>query len=133
METTSNLHNLIRELGCCIPKHILHNAAAFDTRDDMFNKNADTCSHRVLGFFFVREFLALRFFLRLIRIGMIRFVPLEPCILKEPTGGKRLIFVITNPFVVDTPGIGVAEIPHKALFHIDTEVVLHGMRFFLPL
>ena len=61
---------------------------------------------------------------------MIWFVPLEPCILQEPTGGKRIIFVITNTFVVDTPSIGVAEILHQAVFHIDNEVVFHGVCFF---
>ena len=114
-------------------KYLFYNAAPFDTSDVMFNKNADTCYHRVLGFFFVSEFLALRFFLRLIRLDMIWFVLLEPGILQEPTGGKRLLFVITNTFVVDTPGIGVAEILHTAIFHIDNKVVFHGMRFFLPL
>jgi hypothetical protein len=64
---------------------------------------------------------------------MIWFVPLEPRILKEPTGGKRLVFVITNTFVVNTPGIGIAQILYQAIFHIDNEVIFHGMRFFLPL
>jgi hypothetical protein len=73
------------------------------------------------------------FFLWLIRIDMIRFVPLKPRILQEPTGGKRLAFVITNPFVVDTPGIGVTQILYQAIFHIDNEVIFHGMHFFLPL
>ncbi len=99
----------------------------------MFNKNTDAGYHRVLSFFFSSEFLAAWFFLRLIRLNMIRFVPLEPCILKESTRGKRLAFVITNTFVVDTPGIGVAQILHEAIFHIDNEIVFHGMRFFLPL
>ena len=116
-----------------MPKHILHNAAPFDTSDDMFNKNTDTCYHRVLGVFFVREFLAFRFLLRLVRLDMRWFVPLEPRILEEPTRGKRLAFVIANTFVMDTSGRGVTQILHQAIFYIDNEGIVYGMRFFLPL
>jgi hypothetical protein len=63
---------------------------------------------------------------------MLWFVPLEPRILQEPTGGKRLGFVITHTFVVHTPGIGVAQRLSQAIFHINDEGILHGMRFFLP-
>jgi hypothetical protein len=63
VQTTRNLHHLIRKVGCGIPQHILHNTAPFDTSDDVFNKNTNACSHRVLGFFFVSAFLASRFFL----------------------------------------------------------------------
>ena len=133
MQTTRHLHHLIRKVGFGIPKHILHNTAPFDTSDDVFNKNTNACYHRVLGFFFVSEFLALRFFLRLIGINMIRFVPLKSCILEEPAGGKLVIFFITNAFVVDTPTVGAAQVLHAAIVYIDKEVIFDRMRFFLPL
>ena len=98
----------------------------------MFNQNTDAGDHRVLRFVFGGEFLAFGFFLRLIGVNMVGFVPLEPRILQEPTWGKRLGFVITNTFVVDTPGIGAAQRLNQALFNIDNEVVFHRMRFFLP-
>lgn len=133
MQTTRNLHHLIRKVGFGIPKHILHNTAPFDTTDDVFNKNTNAGYHRVLGLFFVSEFLALRFFLRLIGINLVRFVPLKSCILEEPAGGKLVLFFITNAFVVDTPTVGTAQVLHAAIVYIDNEVIFDRMRFFLPL
>ena len=99
----------------------------------MFNKQTHTGSHRILSFVCVGEFLAFWLCLRLLRLDMRRFVPLAPRILQEPARRQRRGFVSTKTFVMETPGIGVAQVRHEAIFHIDHAGIVHAMSFVVPL
>ena len=121
-------------MGFGIAKDIVNNTASFYTCNDMFNEDTDTGDHRILGFLFRTEFLLSGFFLRLIGTDLLRFKSLEACIFKEDTARrKRVVFFITNAFVVDTSSKCATEIAYKTLFNIDDEVIFHGMVFFFPL
>ena len=92
-------------MGFGIAQDIVHNTASFYTCNDMFNEDTDTGNHLILGFIFSAEFLVSGLFLRLIGRDILRFKPLEACIFKEDTARrKRVVFFITNAFVMDTSG-----------------------------
>src|SRR6266516_3958466 len=134
MYATSNLHHEIIKVGFGIAQDIVHNTASFDTGNDMFNEDTDTGNHRILGSFFRTEFLLSGLFLRLICTDLRRFKPLEACIFKEDTARrKRVVFFITNAFVMDASSKCLTEIANQTLFNIDDQVVFHRMVFFLPL
>jgi hypothetical protein len=106
MYATRNLHHEIIKVGFRIAKDIVNNPASFYTRNDMFNEDTDTGNHRILGFIFGAELLLSWFFLRLIGTDIVGFKALEACIVKEHTAGReRVVFCITNPFVMGVSGI----------------------------
>src|SRR5215510_13884022 len=134
MQATRNLHHEIIEVGFGIAQDIVHNTASFYPCNDMFNKDTDTRNHRILGFIFRTEFLLSGLFLRLIGRDVLRFKPLEARIFKEDTARwKRIIFFITNAFVVDTSRKGATEVAYQTLFNINNKVIFHRVVFFLPL
>jgi len=121
-------------MGFGVAKDIVHNPAAFDTRNDMFHEDTDTRNLRILGFLFCTEFLLSGFFLRLIGTDTLRFKALEARILKEHTARwKRLAFFITNPFVMDASSTCSTEVTDQTLFYINDQVVFYPMVFFFPL
>src|SRR4030095_5081550 len=94
-------------------KDQVHNMAAFHHGNDMFNEDTNTGNDLVLGFIFGAEFVISWFFLWLIGTDMVWFKSLEACILKENTvRRKRIIFLITNTFVVNTSSKRPTEIAH---------------------
>jgi hypothetical protein len=100
----------------------------------MFNQDANTGNHLILGFIFSTEFLLSGLFLRLIGRDVLRFKPLEACIFKEDTARrKRVVFFITNAFVVDPSSPCLTEVAYKMLFNINNEIIFHRVVFFLPL
>src|SRR5437016_6962302 len=100
----------------------------------MFNQNTDTRYDLVLCFFFWCQLFPFGFFLRLVNVDIRWVVSLKPRVLEQTNiGGKHQLFCITNTLVMDTSGIGRAEIAHQTLFHITNEIVFHRMPFFLPL
>ena len=132
MQATRNLHHEIIKLGFGIAKDLVNHPAAFDTCNDMFNEDTDTGNHRILGFLFGAQFLAAWFLLRLIRTDLLRFKPLKARIFKEDTArGKRVVFFITNAFVVDASSPCPTEVADQTLFNIDDQVVFHRVGFFL--
>lgn len=134
MQATGNLHREIVKLRFRITKHLMNNATAFHSRNDMFNKDTDTGNHLILGFLCRTEFLISGLFLRLIGTDLLRFKPLEASILKEDTARrKRVVFFITNAFVMDASRKGLTEIAYQTLFNIDDEIIFYSMVFFLPL
>ena len=131
MQATRNLHHEIIEVGFGIAQDIVHNTASFYPCNDMFNKDTDTRNHRILGFVRGTEFLFSGLFLWLICQDVRRFKPLEARILTEDTARrKRIVFLITNAFVVDASSKRPTEIAYTPLFNVNNEIVLHGMRFF---
>ncbi len=120
---------------CCgIAKDIVHNTAAFDTANDMFNKDTDAGNYLILSFLFRTECLLSGLFLGLIGTDFLRFKSLEARIFKEDTARRKgVVFFIANAFVVDASSKCATEIAYKTLFNIDDEVIFHGMVFFLPL
>src|SRR5689334_7088660 len=109
-------------MRCGIAKDIVHNTAAFDTANDMFNKDTDAGNYFILGFLFSTEFLFSGLFLWLIGTDFLRFKALETRIFKEDTARRKdVTFLITNTFIVDTSSKGVTEIADKTLFNIDDE------------
>ena len=118
-------------MGFGIAQDVVHNTAAFDTCNDMFNEDADTGNDLILRFLFRTEFLISRLFLRLIGRDMLRFKPLEARILEKDTARwKRVVFFITNTFVVDASSIRATEVAYAMLLNINNEVVLHRVVFF---
>src|SRR5262245_20746666 len=112
----------------------VHNTASFHTSNNMFNEEPETGNHCILGFVRGTEFFFSGLFLWVIRQDVRRFKPLEAGILQEDTARrKRLVFLITNAFVVDASSKRPTEIAYTPLFNVNNEMVLHGMRFFLPL
>src|SRR5262249_50579108 len=100
----------------------------------MFHEDPDTGNHLMLGFLLSTEFMISGLFLWLIGADFLRLKALEACILKEDAArGKRIVFFITNAFIMDVSSQCLAPIAYKALFNIDDEIVFHCMVFFLPL
>src|SRR5262245_20616064 len=100
----------------------------------MFHENPDTGNHLILGFLCRTEFMISGLFLWLIRTDFLRLKSLEACIFKEDTTRrKRIVFFITNAFIMDASSKGLTEIAYQTLFNIDDEVVFHCVIFFLPL
>jgi hypothetical protein len=63
----------------------VHNAASFDTSNDMFHEDPDTGNHLMLGFLCSTEFMLSGLFLWLIGTNFLRLKSLEACIFKEDT------------------------------------------------
>ena len=96
----------------------MHNTASFDTGNDMFNEDADTGNDLILRFLPCTEFLIPRLFLRLIGRDVRRLKPLEARILEKDTARwKRVVFFITNTFVVDASRPCLTEVAYKMLFN----------------
>ena len=88
-------------MGCGIAKNIMHNTAAFHSRNDLFHEDTDTGDPRILGFVVGIQLLPSGFFLRLIGQDLVRFKALEACIFKEHTARRKgIAFLITNAFIV---------------------------------
>src|SRR5215475_13729837 len=131
MQATRNRHHEIIKVGFGIAQDIVHNAASFDTGNDMFHENPDTGNELILGFLFSTEFMISGLFLWLIGYDVLRFTALEAGIFKEDTARrKRIVFFITNAFIMDASSKGLTEIAYQTLFHIDDEVVFHRVVFF---
>jgi hypothetical protein len=97
----------------------------------MFNQDAHTGNLLILGFLFSTEFVISGLFLRLIGRDVLRFKPLEACIFKEDTARrKRVVFFITNAFVVDPSSLCLTEVAYKMLFNINNEIIFHCVVFF---
>ena len=80
----------------------------------MFHEDTDTGNHLILRFLFRTEFMISGLFLRLIGQDVLRFKPLEARIFKEDTARrKRVVFFITNAFVVDASSKCVTEIAYS--------------------
>ena len=117
METTRNLHHEIIKMDFRIAQDIVHNAAAFDTANDMFHEDSDAGNPVIFGFLLSTEFLISRLFLWLIGTDILRFKALKTCIFKEDTAWRKgLIFFITNAFIMDASTKGVTQIAHQAFF-----------------
>lgn len=131
MEATRDLHRLIGKVPFRIAKDIFHNAAPFNTTNDVFNHYPNTRYDLVLGFFLACELFAFRLFLGLIGLDTFGFIPLKARVFEQPTTGwKNWLFVITNAFVMDTARIRLTQIAHETIFNIANEVVFNRMLFF---
>ena len=131
MQSTSNFHYQIIEVGGGIPEDIVHDMATFDSRQHMFHHNTNPGNHRVFRFVSRAQLLSPGLFLRLIRLDMVRLIALKTCIFEENTPRrKRIGFLVTDAFVVHATRIRAAEIAHESLFNVHDEVIFHGMRFF---
>jgi len=62
MQPTSNHHHQIRKTIFRIPKYILYSSRPFDTRNSMFNFNANFGQLAIIFFLLLGQFLLARLF-----------------------------------------------------------------------
>src|SRR5262249_62079622 len=111
MEATRNLHHEIIKVGFRIAQDIVHNAAAFDTANDMFHEDSDAGNPLIFGFLLSTEILISRLFLWLLGTDILRFKALKTCIFKEDTAWRKVIILfITISFIMDAYTTGVSQI-----------------------
>jgi hypothetical protein len=131
VQATGNFHHLIRKELFGIAKNIFDNPAPLDTRNDVFDQNANARDDRVLRFLGRRQLAAFGFFLGLIDRDARRLVALKPGVLEQTdVRWKYRLFEITYPFVVGTTGIGFTQVAYQTLFDVGDEIVFHRMSFF---
>src|SRR5262249_11163469 len=100
----------------------------------MFHEDPDTGNYLILDLLLSTACLISLRFLWLIRTDVLRLKSLEACIFQEDTPRRtRLVFFITNAFLMDASSKDVTAIAYQTLCKIDAEGVFHGVVFFLPL
>jgi len=134
VQSTSNLHDKVRETRFGVAKDILHDPAAFETSNDMFNPDAHPGEQAVQKAVGNSEFLASGLFPGLQRLHALRFIALKPSVFLEcGTGWVVNLFAVSHFFIMGLPAIGLTQILNSLGVFVDQDHVFVGVRLFLPL
>jgi hypothetical protein len=131
VQATSQFHNLIIVAIQSVSKHLLHDAAPFNTGDHMFDGHTNAGNQAIVFFFGFGQRPALGFFLGLMNRDFRQIVPLKTTIpVQNAAGGKGDLVLVTNFLVVFSAFVNRTQVFDLTVFQPRHHYGFQGMGFF---